>query len=116
FLEADNSAKSKVVAEQDRTINAAWFVFGTKSELKKQKILQQGDVLKSVDFNKDYFTQIDIRTQKEIKLYSKHASLLTTHPNKSYQLEKDGDGQLVLKITDTTEFWSVSKYLVIQVR
>ncbi|KAA6310429.1 Chromosome partition protein Smc, partial [termite gut metagenome] len=42
FLEADNSAKSKVVAEQDRTINAAWFVFGTKSELKKQKILQQG--------------------------------------------------------------------------
>ncbi|KAA6337359.1 Chromosome partition protein Smc [termite gut metagenome] len=116
LLEADNDAKSKVVAEQDRAINAAWFVFGTKSELKKQKILQQSDVLKSADFNKDYFTQIDIRTQKEIKLYSKHASLLTTHPDKSYLLEKGDDGQLVLKITNAAEFWSVSKYLVIQVR
>ena len=32
---------------------------GTKSELKDQKILEKGDVLKSADFNKDYFTQID---------------------------------------------------------
>ena len=39
-----------------------------KSELKDQKILEKGDVLKSADFNKDYFTQIDIRTDKEIKL------------------------------------------------
>jgi chromosome segregation ATPase len=115
-LAAANAAKSKVVAEQDRNLNAAWFVFGTKAELKKQKILQKGDVLKSTDFNKDYFTQIDIRTQKEIKLYSKHASLLTTHPDKSYQLEKGDEGLLVLKITDVTDFWSVSKYLVIQVR
>ena len=36
------------------------------------------DSLKSADFNKDYFTQIDIRTAKEIKLYSKRAELLTT--------------------------------------
>ena len=41
-----------------------------KSELKDQKILKNGDVLKNDDFNKDYFTQIDIRTDKEIKLYS----------------------------------------------
>ena len=64
-----------------KELNAAWFVFGTKSELKAQKILQSGDVLKSADFNKDYFTQIDIRTTKEIKLYSKRAELLTTHPS-----------------------------------
>jgi chromosome segregation ATPase len=115
-LEADNEAKSKIVAEQDRTMNTAWFVFGTKSELKKQKILQKGDVLRSADFNKEFFTQIDIRTQKEIKLYSKSADLLTNHPNDSYQLEKDDDRQLVLKITDATEFWSISKYLVIQIK
>ncbi len=79
-LAAENEAKAKTVAEQDKAINAAWFVFGTKSELKSQKILQSGDVLKNADFNKDYFTQIDIRTTKEIKLYSKRAELLTTHP------------------------------------
>ena len=112
-LAAENEAKAKTVAEQEKSLNAAWFVFGTKSELKAQKILQSGDVLKSADFNKDYFTQIDIRTTKEIKLYSKRAELLTTHPSGSYELVKDDKGQLTLKITNPTEFWSVSRYLVI---
>ena len=115
-LAAENEAKARTVAEQDKAINAAWFVFGTKSELKSQKILQSGDVLKNADFNKDYFTQIDIRTTKEIKLYSKRAELLTTHPAGSYELVKDDKGQLTLKITNPKEFWSVSKYLVIQVK
>ena len=115
-LVAENEAKAKTVAEQDKSLNAAWFVFGTKSELKAQKILQSGDVLKSADFNKDYFPQIDIRTTKEIKLYSKRAELLTTHPAGSYELVKDDKGQLTLKITNPTEFWSISRYLVIQVK
>lgn len=115
-LVAENEAKAKTVAEQEKSLNAAWFVFGTKSELKAQKILQSGDVLKSADFTKDYFTQIDIRTTKEIKLYSKRAELLTTHPSGSYELVKDDKGQLTLKITNPNEFWSVSRYLVIQVK
>ena len=115
-LTAENEAKAKTAAEQEKSLNAAWFVFGTKSELKAQKILQSGDVLKSADFNKDYFTQIDIRTTKEIKLYSKRAELLTTHPAGSYELVKDDKGQLTLKITNPTEFWSVSRYLVIKVK
>ena len=115
-LTAENEAKAKTVAEQEKSLNAAWFVFGTKSELKAQKILQSGDVLKSADFNKDYFTQIDIRTTKEITLYSKRDELLTTHPTGSYELVKDDKGQLTLKITNPKEFWSVSRYLVIQVK
>lgn len=115
-LTSENEAKAKTVSEQDKTINSAWFVFGTKSELKSQKILQSGDVLKSTDFNKDYFTQIDVRTTKEIKLYSKKADMLTPHPVGSYELVKDDKGQLILKITNPKEFWSVSKYLVIQVK
>lgn len=115
-LTAENEAKAKTVAEQDKNLNTAWFVFGTKSELKSQKILKSGDVLKGSDFNKDYFTQIDIRTTKEIRLYSKRAELLTSHPASSYELAKDDKGQLTLKITSPKEFWSVSKYLVIQVK
>ena len=115
-LVAENEAKAKTVAEQDKSLNAAWFVFGTKSELKAQKILQSGDVLKSADFNKDYFTQIDIRTTKEIKLYSKRAELLTLLPAGANELVKDDKGQLTLKITNPTEFWSISRYLVIQVK
>ena len=53
---------------------------------------------------------------KELKLYSKRADLLTTHPAGSYALVKDEKGQLTLVINNPDEFWSVSKYLVIQVR
>lgn len=115
-LASENEERAKVMAEQDRAINTAWFVFGTKSELKAQKILQSGDVLKNADFNKDYFTEIDIRMMKEIKLYSKRAELLTTHPEDSYALEKDDKNQLTLVINNPKDFWSVSRYLVIQVR
>ena len=79
-------------------------------------LFKKGQVLKDSDINKDYFTQVDIRTTKEIKLYSKRAELLTTHPSGSYELVKDDKGQLTLKITNPTEFWSVSRYLVIQVK
>ena len=121
-LTAENEAKAKTVAEQDKALNTAWFVFGTKKELKDQKILsgsglfKKGSVLKDGDINKDYFTQIDIRTTKEIKLYSKDADVLTTHPTGSYAFEKDDIGLLTLRITNPKEFWSVSKYLVIQVK
>ena len=121
-LASKNEAKAKTVAEQDKALNTAWFVFGTKKELKDQKILsgsglfKKGSVLKDGDVNKDYFTQVDIRTTKEIKLYSKDADILTTHPTGSYTLEKDDKDQLTLKITNPKEFWSVSKYLVIQVK
>ena len=115
-LKSENEAKAVTVANQDKALNAAWFVFGTKSELKDQKILVDGDVLKNKDFNKDYFTQIDIRTDKSIRLYSKNATLLTTHPEGSYSLDKDDKGQLTLNITKPNKFWSVSRYLVIKVK
>lgn len=115
-LVAENEAKSATVASQDKALNTAWFVYGTKSELKDEKILQKGDVLKNDDFNKGYFTEIDIRTDREIKLYSKKAELLTTHPKGSYELVKDDKGLLTLQITDPVKFWSVSRYLVIQVK
>lgn len=121
-LTAENEAKAQTVAEQDKALNTAWFVFGTKKELKDQRILtsgglfKKGQVMEDADINKDYFTQIDIRTTKEIKLYSKDADILTTHPAGSYALEVDSKGQLILKITNPQNFWSVSKYLVIQVK
>ena len=115
-LTEDNKSKARQMEAQDKELNSAWFVFGTKSELKEQKILDSGDVLRNGNFNKDYFTKIDIRYDKEIKLYSKSAKLLTTHPAGSYNLVKDKQDQYELHITNPTQFWSVSKYLVVQVK
>ena len=120
-LIAENEVKSATVASQDKALNTAWFVYGTKSELKDQKIissklLQKTKVLENDDFNKDYFTQIDIRTDKTIKLYSKTAEFLTTHPEGTYELVKDNEGLLTLSIVNPNKFWSVSRYLVILVK
>ena len=115
-LTAENREKAETVAAQDKDLHTAWFVFGTKAELKEQKILKDGDVLKSGDFNKDFFTEIDTRVVKVIKLYSKSAEILTTHPAGSYTLAKDEKKEFVLRISDANKFWSVSKYLVIRVK
>lgn len=115
-LTKENMAKEQTIGEQDALLHAAWYVFGTKSELKEQNILKSGDVLQSDDFNRSYFTQIDIRLTREIKLYSKSATLLTSHPAGSYTLERDNNKEYVLQIVDVDKFWSVSKYLVIQVK
>lgn len=115
-LSAQNETKARTVASQDRELNSAYYVFGTKSELKEQNILKGGEVLRTNNFNKDYFTKIDIRVDKVIRLYSKSARLMTTHPEGSYSLDKDAQGQYTLRITDPARFWSVSKYLVITVK
>jgi len=114
-LKEENTQKSETISTQDKALHTAWFVFGTKKELKEQKILDDGEVLRS-NFNKEYFTKIDIRIDKEIKLYSKSADILTSHPANSYTLQRDANKQYVLRITDPQAFWSTSKYLVIQVK
>ncbi len=115
-LNEENKQKAETVKQQTAELNQAWFVFGTKAELKEQKILRNGEVLKSEDFNKKYFTEVDIRSMKEIRLYSKKAELLTSHPEGSYRLVKDGNGDYMLRITNAKTFWSVSKFLVILVK
>ena len=112
---AEISQKAETISAQDKQLNTAWFVFGTKSELKEQHIIENGKVLQS-NFNREYFTKIDIRVDKEIKLYSRSAQLLTAHPSSSYQLERDANKQYVLRITNPQSFWSTSKYLVVQVK
>ena len=114
-LVTEGQQKDKTITTQDKELNSAWFVFGTKSELKEQKILSSGEVLRG-NFNKDYFTKIDIRVDKEIKLYSRSASILTNHPEGSYTLQRDANKQFVLRITNPQQFWSVSKYLVVLVK
>ena len=115
-LTAQNEQKTQTVARQDKELNTAWYVFGTKRELKEQRILQNGDVLKGNTFNKDYFTKVDIRVMKSIKLYSSSAKLLTSHPSGSYTLDRDAQKQYTLRIIDPESFWSVSKYLVVLVK
>ena len=114
-LTKESSKKTEVINAQDKQLNTAWYVFGTKKELKNQHIMETGKVMTG-NFNKSYFTKVDIREVSEIKLYSKSAKLLTTHPSSSYTLVRDANKQYTLRITNSQIFWSTSKYLVVLVK
>jgi chromosome segregation ATPase len=114
-LKTESNEKTQTIESQDKQLNTAWFAFGTKKELKEQNVLVKGKVLQG-NFNKNYFTKIDIRVEKEIKLYSKSAKILTMHPSSSYTLTTDAKDQYVLRINNPQLFWSTSKYLVVQVK
>ena len=114
-LEEETAQKTQTISSQEKQLNTAWFVYGTKSELKKQHIIENGKVLQS-NFNRDYFTKIDIRVDNEIRLYSRSAKLLTAHPSSSYTLTQDANKQYILRITNPQLFWATSKYLVVLVK
>lgn len=118
-LAREAEQQSTTIHEQDRSLHTAYYVFGTASELKDQKILsggflQQTRVLQDT-FNKDYFLKIDIREVTEIPLYTSKGKLWSTHPEGTYEFVKGSDGKLTFQITDTQRFWSLTKYLIIEV-
>ncbi|MDH6306102.1 putative nucleic acid-binding Zn-ribbon protein [Parabacteroides sp. PF5-5] len=120
----DLSATSAVQAEklkaQDKALNTAYYCFGTSKELKSQKILTGGGLFAKSKvlqdgFNRDYFISIDVREVTEIPLFAGKAKLKSNHPDGSYEFVKDGEGNITFKITDVKSFWSLGKYLVIEV-
>ena len=119
-LSSQNVEKQTKIQEQDVAIHSAWYAIGSKKELKDNKIITSDGLFSAqkvlqTDFNKSYFVKVDARNAKSIPLYStSKAKILTTHPKASYTLEKENDNY-VLIITDPSTFWSISKYLVIEV-
>jgi hypothetical protein len=114
------STQAETLKTQDKTLHTAYYCFGTSKELKSQKILSGGGLFSKSkalqgDFNRDYFISIDIREVTEIPLFSEKAALKSNHPAGSYEFTKDEDRNLTFKITDTKAFWSLGKYLVIEV-
>lgn len=119
-LSTTAAAQSEKLNEQDKALHTAYYCFGTSKELKDQKILSGGGLFSKskvlqAGFNKDYFISVDIREVKEIPLFAGKAKLKSNHPEGSYEFVKDEDGNLTLKITDPETFWSLGKYLVIEV-
>jgi uncharacterized coiled-coil protein SlyX len=121
-LSKDIKALSRTNTEQSQQLSelhTAYYCFGTRKELKEQRILTGGLFSSKTlegDFNRDYFIAIDTRQVLEIPLFSDKASLKSNHPDGSYRFEKNKQGDLTLVITDAAAFWSFSRYLVIQIK
>ncbi len=113
-LRAETNAQQQTIQKQDTELNTVYYCFGTSKELKAQKILIDGQL--GTNFNRDYFIRIkDARKFGEVPVYAKKAKLISKHPEGSFEETKDSSGNIIYKITDTKSFWSLTKYLVIQV-
>ena len=106
--------------QKTEIINTAFYAIGTSKELKENNVItKEGGIIGlgkttklSSDFNKEYFTKINIEKTTSINLGAKKIKMLTTHPSSSYKLIGEKPIEK-LEITNTKEFWSASKYLVI---
>jgi len=119
-LSTTASAQAQQISTQDKALNQAYYCFGTRQELKEQNILTGGGLFSKPqvlqgNFNKDYFLAIDIRNKTEIQLFTRKATILSNHPEKTYMFAKDQNSNLTLVILEPQLFWSLGKYLVIEV-
>ncbi|HPE76093.1 MAG TPA: hypothetical protein P5210_07440 [Draconibacterium sp.] len=122
ILEVENLSqqKSQIIDTQMESLNKAYYAFGTMKELRDNGIIEKSGgvigigktaVMKK-DFNKDYFTEIDIRNFDFLRLMAKKAELITVHPEGSFHFTGKRGGD-TLFIDNTSEFWKASKYLVV---
>lgn len=116
-------AAQEMLEEKTVKLNKGFYAFGTSKELIKQGVLTKeggfigmgkAEKLKA-DFNKNYFTQVDVSETSSITLACKKAKLITVHPTDSYKFEGTEGKVDKLVISNPEEFWSASKYLVIVV-
>lgn len=112
-LESENNAKQE-------SLNTAYYAVGTKKELIEKKVISKeggfiglGKSTKvSQDFNRDYFTKVNVEQFNSVNLGAKKVTVLTNHPSSSYKLVGSKPIEK-LEIKNAQEFWSASKYLVI---
>lgn len=120
IVESESQKKTQTIETQTEALNTAFYAFGTLKELKDNGIIEKSGgvigigktpVMKK-DYNRDYFTEIDIRNFDYLRLMAKKAKIITVHPEGSFHFtgEKLSD---TLFIDNTAEFWKVSKYLVV---
>ncbi len=125
-LDSIKTANEEVRSQLEMTkddMYKAYYAIGSKNELKDKNIISREgflffgktELLKD-SFDKDYFAAIDIRQTDSIEVFQPKIEILTSHPETSFNLIENENGNQTLVINDKNDFWSVSKYLVIQAK
>ncbi|MCG8579872.1 MAG: hypothetical protein MI866_08150 [Bacteroidales bacterium] len=119
-LEGVKVATQQELDETIEKLYRAYYVFGTKKELKNEGILSGDGFLRkkkllSEGYSQDYFSTIDYRELDSLNVYMPKAKILSNHPESSYTLAPASDGAMILNISDKEHFWSMTRHMVIQV-
>lgn len=117
-LQEENDAQREALVTQSVSLNTGYYAIGTSKDLKAAGLISGGGLKKKKvnyeNFDQSLFVKVNTRNTTQMLIPSKKVKILTSVPSDSYALTVDGNST-VLQILDVDRFWSVSKYLVIQI-
>lgn len=112
------SLSNEKTALEDR-LNTVYYIIGAEKELRDAQIIEkQGIIGRTLTVNPNSslasFTQADSRLLTQIPIGHKKVTLVSVHPEGSYQLITNADKVVAKLVIDNPErFWESSKILVI---
>lgn len=113
---AQANAQSQQLEDE---LNVCYYIVASKAALKQHKILEQPFLrrtrLLAGDYDQQFFFIGDKRQLLSLPLGSDKVKLHTTHPQDSYEIIEQADGQKALHILDTSKFWTLTNYLVVEI-
>lgn len=118
-LKHENKSQAEALTVAQEMLSEGYYIIGSSSELKKLGVLSSRFLGKSkvnVDqIDESIFTKIDTRDFLQLTIPSKKVTIKSQHPSTSYKLTTDKkSGTTTLDIIDELDFWSVTRFLIIQ--
>ncbi len=122
-IQLTNQEKDLEIKTQKEILNTGYYIVGTFKELLELGIVERKGGIAGIgsishiddNFDTKLFTKININETKKIPLKYKRAKVLSTHPAEAYKFYCPDNIYDKLIITQPKNFWSTSKYLVIEV-
>ena len=119
-LNAQSAEQQATIQLQEAALNTVYYIVAPIATLENLGLANKGGLFSkdkaALDVNRNAMTSADKRDLRHIPLNTKKATILTNHPENSYQLTKDADNMLSLDIVDVAAFWNISNYLIISIK
>jgi hypothetical protein len=118
-----NQLQHKKIQAQEDILSTGYFIIGSSRELYNMGITtRKGGFagigsISQIDehFETRLFKKLNIYETRRIPLKSKKVRILSTHPAYSYKFDGPSDCYNNLIITRPEDFWTTSRYLVIEI-
>lgn len=113
-LDKKTTMQNEALKRQDAMLNQCYMRIGDKQALERDGIIKKGKMVTQNSLDRSKFPKVDIRAFTEIEFEARKPRIMTVMPQTSYVITTNGNGHYTLRISNPTEFWSVSNFLVIQ--
>jgi hypothetical protein len=116
-------AQVTMTAEMQKELNTVYYVMGSQKELKESGVIERKGGLIGIgkvskikdDFSKEPFTKGDLNKMGRLNIKCNKVNIVSDHHSASYTLKPNDTGYTLI-IDEPREFWSLSKYLVIEIK